>query len=127
MGVADTQFSELTKKEWRGYQEDFYPWEDKAVDFAMNSSTVDDAQKKVHAGISAGYDNVVRSELIDVSKYGISDTAREATTRKRRHNLSKTAALVSGLNQSRAHVQDLQRKVMAGDMASGLSGSRLQE
>jgi len=127
MGVADSEYAELTRKDWESYQTDFFPWEDKAVDFAMSEGTVDKALEKAEAGISRGHDNAVKSFDMDLAKYGVSETARESTTRKRQNNLSKTASVVSGLNKTRAHVQDLQQKVMAGDMAAGLSGSRLTE
>ena len=119
-GKAEHIMSELYRREFEDYKKRFYPHEDKLIDFATNSQTVDDALQRT----SASFDNAAR--LADSSfaqhkqRYGINETARQKINRERTTSLNNAAARVYGLNQTRRAVEDLQNQVLSGDMATGM-------
>lgn len=127
MGIASDRMARLHRMDWEDYKRRFLPYQRKAADFATSDEVVGETLQRVQDSMDTGYRVALGAHERDMERYGLSESAREAKSREMSHQLDKTAETVSGLNQARLHVQDSQRRVLAGDAAAGLKESRSRE
>lgn len=110
----------LLRDQWTDYKERFFPREEQLADFAMSDAPVTETMARVGQSFDNGAKIAEQSQLRDLQGLGLSETARQKASREKRNVIENSAAKLSGLNQSRLHVQDTQNQVLSGSAAVGL-------
>lgn len=119
-GKADQTLAKVYRAEWQDYLDRFAPYEQKAIDFALDASAPEDAAKDAGLSMEKGFKTAMGNLQRDRSRYGLHLTGREAANEDRVMQGSNQAAKVAAMNNTRMHVQDQQERVMSGSAAVGL-------
>jgi len=124
-GSASDRAGRLHREEWYDYLSRFQPYDQKLLALATGDGDNKAAIQRSRESVGTAFDVATGSMQRDLSRMGLSEAADERSQRDASTGLARAAAEVSAVNGARLHTQDRDMKLMSGDMATGLRGSRI--
>lgn len=118
VGSGSHTAADLTRKQWQDWQTRFQPYDTRLVNLAMGKEDNQQAEARASQSVDTAFNTAQGTYSRNRSRYGLSDTAGMSD----RMALSKTAAKVGAVNQTRLATQDRDMAMMVGGLSQARGG-----